>query len=204
VSPPEPRPEAPVEVLELSVEQLLDELGGPQARLASGVVAALVAAMAAELVAAAALRSEGWEHARGTAAQAHALRLRVAPLATTDAHAYAEARALLVADRGDAAGTERRDFLLGRALASAAEVPLLIAQAAGDVAVLAADAAAWAAPEARGDVAGAALLASAAARAAAHLVEINLGATAGDRRVHAARAAAAAAADAADAALQAD
>jgi formiminotetrahydrofolate cyclodeaminase len=188
------------DVLELTTDQLLEELGSEDAWLASGAVSALVAAMAAELVAAAARRSGGWEHALGAAAQAHALRLRAAPLSTSDARAYGEARELLAGGRTEP-DAERRDYLLGRALALAAEVPLLIAAAATDVALLAADVAREGGPEARGDAAGAAVLAASAARAAGHLVEINLGTTTADPRVAAARALAAAAGAAADEAL---
>lgn len=203
MTPGEAPPAGVEDVLELSAEELLDELGRTEARFASGTVAALVAAMAAELLSAAARRSGGWEHARGAAAQAHALRLRVAPLALADARAYAEARALL-ADGDEDASSDRRDFRLGRALAIAAEVPLLIAEVAADVASLAGAVAADGALETRGDAVGAALLASAAAGASAHLVEINLGTTTADARVTTARACATSAADAAGAALALD
>jgi formiminotetrahydrofolate cyclodeaminase len=202
VSPASP-PAGVHDVLALSGTELLEELGSEEARLASGVVAALVAAMAAEVVSAAARRSAGWEQAPGAAAQAHTLRLRIAPLADADARAYAEARELLAGGREET-DSERRDFLLGRALALAAEVPLQIAEAASDVATLARDVAEQGASEARGDAVAAALLAGAAARAAGHLVEINLGTTPSDRRIRSAQACAAAADAAADAALALD
>ncbi|HVM17165.1 MAG TPA: cyclodeaminase/cyclohydrolase family protein [Gaiellaceae bacterium] len=188
-------------MLELPVEDLLDELGRPDGRLASGPVAALVAAMAAEIVAAAAARSERhWDEARGAAVQAHVLRLRAAPLASSDARAFAEATELLQGRAGGAT-PEYRDFALGRALSRAAEVPLLIAQIAADVAALAKDVAEHGAPEVRGDAAGAAVLAHAAAKAAAHLVEINLATTSDDLRVMSARSIAAAAGAWAEAAV---
>ena len=76
---------------------------------------------------------------------------------------------------------EQRDFALGVALLQAAEVPLRIAEAAADVAELAALAAAEGAPHLRPDATAAAALAEAATRAAAHLVEINLAIVPGDR-----------------------
>ena len=189
------------EVLELPVEDLLDELARPQSTFGSGAVAAVVAAMAAELVAAAAARSEEhWDEARGAAVQAHVLRLRAAPLASSDARAFAEASELL-GSRTTTERPEHRDYALGRALSRAAEVPLLIAQIAADVAALAKEVAERGAPEARGDAAGAAVLAHAAAKAAAHLVEINLATTAEDLRVMSARSIAAAAGAWAEAAL---
>lgn len=188
-------------VLDRPVDELLDELGSGEGAVASGAAAALVAAMAAELVAAAARRSTGtWDEAAGAAAQAHALRLRVAPLVSSDAQAYAEARELL-GDRSRDERPEFRDFRLGRALSRAAEVPLLIAHVAADVAALGKEVAEHGDEAARGDAAGASLLAHAAARAAAHLVEINLGTTSEDLRVQAARSAAEVAGALADAAL---
>lgn len=187
------------DVLDLSVDELLDELADADGALASGSVAALVAAMAAELVVAAARRG-GWDFAGGAVAQAHALRLRAAPLAISDAKAYAEAHELL-RRRESVVEAEERDRLLGRALSRAAEIPLLIAQVAADVAALAKEVAANGPAEAHGDAAAAAALAHGAARAAAHLVAINLGTTSQDLRVLSAESLAAAAAAYADAAM---
>ena len=87
----------------------------------------------------------------------------------------------------DRSGTpEQRDFALGAALVRAAEVPLAIAEAAADVAELAALAAADGAPHLRPDATAAAALAEAAIRAATHLVEINLAIVPGDRHTEAA------------------
>lgn len=124
------------------------------------------------------------------AAQADALRARAAALAHADEAAYAAAAGLLV-------GRDGHDFELGRALDEAAAVPLRIAETAADVAELAAALADRVVPDARPDLAGAALLAEGAARAAAHLVEVNLAVSAGDERLQRARAAASAAAAAA-------
>jgi formiminotetrahydrofolate cyclodeaminase len=162
----------------------------------SGPVAALVATIAAELVATVARRSsETWPEAAGAAAQAEALRRRAAPLCEADARAYLKATEQIGA--GD-------DFELGRAMARAAEVPLAIAAVAADVAALAKEAAERGDLSVRADAVGAALLAEAAARAAAHLVEINLGTSAEDLRVLDARALAATAAAYAEAAAGAE
>jgi len=116
------------------------------------------------------------------AAQADSLRVRAAGLAQADAAAYAAATLLLI-DR------EGRDFELGRALDEAAAVPLRIAETAADVAELAAALSDRVVPDARADLGGAALLAEGAARAATHLVEVNLAVSPGDERLRRARAA---------------
>jgi formiminotetrahydrofolate cyclodeaminase len=131
-----------------------------------------------------------WPEARGAVAQAEALRRRVAPLADADAQALADAITLLEPAKPERAA---RDYELGLALAHAAEVPLSIVQVAVDVAALAKAVAENGRSEVRADAVGAALLADGAARAAAHLVEINLATTEDDFRVLAARSLAAAA-----------
>ena len=159
-----------------SPRALLDELlagGSPAA--GSGVAAALVAAVSASLVREAARRSG----ALGAAAQAERLRRRALPLADANSRAYLEASARLAEANGD--------FELGRALHRAAEVPLLIAGVAADVAALATHVAEHGDPSVRADAVGAAYLAEAAARCAAHLVEINLATGADDPLVRSAR-----------------
>ena len=84
--------EASVTFLELSVEELLDELAGPRAAPGAGSALALTTAMAAGIVAMAArISRDQWDEAGGAAAQAEALRARAAPLAQSDARAYEEA-----------------------------------------------------------------------------------------------------------------
>ena len=95
---------------------------------------------------------------------------------------------MLATMREPAGSPEQRDFALGTALLRAAEVPLRIAEAAADVAELAALTAAEGSPHLRADATAAAALAEAATRAAAHLVDINLATVRGD--AHSARAAA--------------
>ena len=149
-----------------------------------GEAAALTAAAAAALCEAAA-RGSGGEGMGGAAAQAKALRQRAERLAADNASAYADAlRALGEVDAATGGG---RDEQLGAVLARAADVPLAIAELAADVAALAAELAGDADSAIRGDVVSAAILAEGAARAAAHLVSINLSATAAGPRVRAAR-----------------
>jgi formiminotetrahydrofolate cyclodeaminase len=180
----------------MPLEEYLDELARETRIPGAGPAAALTAAAAAALVAMAARYSRGsWEEATTTVAQAESLRRRATKLALEDAAALDEflaARETPVDPRPEA-----RDFHLGRTLARAADVPLAIGETACDVAVLAQHVADRGEPEVRADAAAAALLAHAATRAAAHLVEVNLAAASDDDRVARARLLAATAGDAA-------
>jgi formiminotetrahydrofolate cyclodeaminase len=151
-----------------------------------GSVAAIVTGFAASLAAMVArFSTDQWEDAPGAVAQAEALRRRVLPLADEDARAYEsflEARRL-----SEKVGPEARDAAIGAALSHAADVPLAIAEAALDVASLACELAERGNPNLRGDAATAVLLAEAAARATANLVEINLATREGAERVERAR-----------------
>lgn len=169
----------------------LGTISDPVTSSAGGSAAALTGALAAAtLVKAARGCAEP-----GPAAQAASLLRRLAQAAVTDADAFGAARAALsaAADGAD----ERRDFSLRLALDRAALEPLAIADACADVAVLGADLAARAPGDVLADVASATALAAGAARAAAHLVGVNLVVGAGDERLERAEAAAAAAAAAA-------
>jgi formiminotetrahydrofolate cyclodeaminase len=163
---------------------------------AAGSAAAVVAAIAAAVVAKAAWRAND----QGSAAQGLALAGRLTKLASLDADVFAVALGALkeATERREVneAGSDSRDFQLGRTLQQAAAVPLAIAEAAADVALLAAEVARSGESELREDAAAAAMLAEGAARAAAHLVSINLASRPGDET--AARAAAAVAARAAE------
>lgn len=173
-------------------EALLHAVAGEERAPAGGSVAAIVVALAAALAAKAArLSGDAWADAGGAVAQAEALRSRATVLAEADARAYEEAIEALRMP-----GPE-----LGAALARAAEIPLEIAEAAADVAMLATFVAEHGVADLRGDAAAAAALAYGAARSAAYLVAINLGATSGDPRVVVARSLAEAAGRAAEAAL---
>jgi len=124
-----------------------------------------------------------WGEAPGVVAQATAIGERAAVLARTDAAAWEEA---LIALRDVEAGhgeIPRRDLGLERKLERAAAAPLEIAALGADAVALAAFAADEGEPTYRADAAAAAALAAGAARAAAHLVRVNLGVRASDPRL---------------------
>lgn len=174
------------DLLDLRVREFLDRLAAEEAAPAGGSAAALAVAMAAALIAKVAKASPDWPEARAVVAQAERLRRRTAPLAQSDADVYEEALAAL--HLPDQLESEVRDMALGKVLARAAEIPLVIAEAGSDVACLAAEAADRGTPERRGDAIAAALIAEAGARAAANLVAVNLTVTPEDERVLRARA----------------
>lgn len=161
-----------------ALDRFLDELEAPAPSPCGGSAAAVTAAMAASLVTMVARGSTAWEDGRGIASQARALRSRLTALGEEDAAVFAE---VLQTMRDQSGTREQRDFALGLALLRAAEVPLRIAEAAADVAELAAAAAAEGAPHLQPDATAAAALAEAATQAATHLVEINLAIVPGDR-----------------------
>jgi formiminotetrahydrofolate cyclodeaminase len=144
------------------------------------------AGAAAAFVVAAAARGAG--DATG-AAQADALATRLLRLAEEDEEALAAARAAFP-DAEPEASDPRRDFAFGKVLDRAAAAPLAIAEACADVVVLARSLAERIDPAVGPDLEAAALLAAGAARAAAHLVEINLTVGAEDARARRARRAA--------------
>ena len=170
------------EFLDAPLRDFLDTLAGEGPAPGGGTAAAITVAMAAGIVAMVARASkEHWAEAGGTVGQAEALRARVAPLAQADAEAYAAA---LTALRSRDELEERyRDQQLRAALDRAAQVPLEIAEAGTDVAVLAATLAEHGNPEVRVDASAAAVLAEGATRVAAKLVAVNLAAAGGDERV---------------------
>ena len=174
--------------------ELAELISSAEAVPASGWVAGAAAAFAASLVVKAASRSNGWSGAPGARAQATDLRDRLLELAARDAEAYGSALEAL----------ERREADLGGALAAAADVPLALAEAAADVALLATVASECADGASRADAAAAAALAAGAARAAAKLVAVNLSTVPGDERVEAAQRAVETADDAARTALAAE
>jgi formiminotetrahydrofolate cyclodeaminase len=185
------------------VEQFLDELARDTPVPGAGPAAAFVTAAAAALTAMAARASlDSWSDAGGVAAQAESLRARAVRLAEEDA----DALTAVLAERSEAggAGSEMHDFRLGRTLHRAADVPLAIVEAAADVALLASYTAGHCPGDVRPDAAAGAFLAHGAARAAAHLVEVNLATVAGDARVTRARGLVRAAGAAADEAARSD
>lgn len=169
---------------DLTIDELLGELASPSPAPGAGFAAALSVSMGAAIVTMAARLSPEWPDSRGCAAQAETLRKRVMDLANRNAEAYAQALAAL---GGKEEKYRTRDETMGDALARAADVPLEIGDAATSVAALAAEVAEHGEPRFSADCAVAASLALAGARAAATLVEVNLGTTSDDRRVKSAR-----------------
>jgi methenyltetrahydrofolate cyclohydrolase len=155
----------------LALEAFLDRVASKESAPAGGSVAAIAVAMAAGLVAKTARLSPDWPSADETVERAETLRTLVTTLAQADADVYTKVLEAL-----------RRKEGVAPALSAAADVPLAIAEAAAEVASLAALAGADGNPRLRGDAVMAVELAAAGARGAAELVAINL-AGKGDERV---------------------
>jgi methenyltetrahydrofolate cyclohydrolase len=156
--------------------------GGGSAAAVTGAIAASLVGMTARVSA------DGWADSGGIAAQADALRDRLAGLAEADATVYRESLRRL--EHAHQIPPERRDYELAEALAEAAGTPLAIARSACDVALLASEAADRGDPRVQADAEAAIALAAAAAQSAARIVEVNLATRAGEPRVEEARAAA--------------
>jgi len=162
--------------LDLPLAGFLDAVASEEPAPGGGSVAAVAAALAAALVEMSARFSHEWEDRARVAARAKELRERLAGLAPRDAAAY---EGFLAARRegGD----------VRKALSEATDVPLHIAEAAVEVAELAALVAAGGNPNLRADASTGASIAEAAARAAANLVAVNLEASPDDPRAGRAR-----------------
>jgi formiminotetrahydrofolate cyclodeaminase len=157
--------------LQEPVERFLDRLASADSAPAGGSVAAVAAAMAAGLVAKAARLAHEWPKASEVVERAEALRSRMATLALADADAYAKViEALRLPPDSPSRAAE-----LAAALSDAADVPLAVAEAAAELALLATLVAQEGNDRLRGDAVVAAELASAGVRGAAELVAINLG-----------------------------
>jgi len=163
--------------LNLTLGQFLDQIAAREPAPGGGAAAAVAAAMAAGLVAMAARFScDGLEHAEDVVTQAEMLRLRAAPLAQADADAYQRViEALALPHESSSKARELRRQTIRRALEGAANVPLRVAEISADVAGLAATVAESGNPNLRGDAVTAGLLAAAAARSTARLIDINVG-----------------------------
>ena len=162
----------------MTLEEALDRLASESPAPGAGAVAAWCCALAAALVemVARVVLARGEEHPELERRRRRAGELRAAALrlAGEDAAAY---RAVIDASR------ERRS----EALAAAADPPLAIAEAAAETGALAAASAGDASGPLRGEAETAALVAAAATRAAARLVELNLGGAPDDPRLNRAR-----------------
>jgi formiminotetrahydrofolate cyclodeaminase len=149
--------------LQESVERFLDRTASAEPAPSGGSVAAVTVAMAAGLVAMAARLAHEWPQATEVIERAEVLRSQMATLALADEDAYAKViEALRLPPDSPSRPSE-----LEAALSGAADVPLAIAEAGAEVAVLAA-------LVVQGDALVAAELAGAGARGAAELVAINL------------------------------
>jgi methenyltetrahydrofolate cyclohydrolase len=163
--------------LNLTLGQFLDQIAAREPAPGGGAAAAVAVAMAAGLVAMAARFSgDRLELAEDVVTQAEMLRQRAAPLAQADADAYQKVIEALALPRGSntkARGLRRE--AIRHALEGAADVPLKVAEIGADVAGLAATIAESGNPNLRGDVVTAGLLAAAAARSTARLIDVNVG-----------------------------
>jgi methenyltetrahydrofolate cyclohydrolase len=176
-----------VNYLELRLDDFLARIAAGEQAPGGGSAAAFTVALAAGLVAMVARCSrDSWADARGVAAQALSIQDRAAPLAGVDAQAWEDANAAL-RRAADGLGSGD-DSELELKLEQAAAIPLEIAQLGADVAALAVVAAERCDGAYRADAAAAAALAAGGARAAAHLVQVNLAVREGDPRLVRARA----------------
>jgi len=153
--------------------------GGPAAALAAAAAAAVTVKVARGSRAT-------WIEAGGAIAHAESLRMQAQALIERDADAYRDASAVLMqterSARQGVAGPARtaapaapadRERLAGEALIHAADLSLAIADAASQIAQLAAEVARCCPSSMRPDAVTAVALAEAAACAAARLVEVN-------------------------------
>jgi formiminotetrahydrofolate cyclodeaminase len=156
--------------LQEPVERFLDRIASAEPAPAGGSVAAVAVAMAAGLVAMAARLAHEWPKADEVVDRAEALRSKMTTLALADEDAYAKVIEALRLPPD----SPSRDAEVAAALSGAADVPLAVAEAAAEVAVLAGLVAQEGNDRLRGDALVAAELAEAGARGAAELVAINL------------------------------
>jgi methenyltetrahydrofolate cyclohydrolase len=169
------------DLLDSSVGDLIEVLAQAEAP-GGGSAAAITVAMAAGLAVMAAQASKDhWPEAGGAIGQAETFRARVAPLAQADAEAFRDALSIL--HRREEVSERYRDQTLRDALERSAAIPVRIVEAGADLACLAALLVENGNPEVRADAVVACVLAEGGARAAAALVETNLGATQDDARL---------------------
>jgi methenyltetrahydrofolate cyclohydrolase len=160
--------------LDQTLTAFLDQAAARQPAPGGGGAAALAVALSAGLTAMAARFSVPQVgDSEELAIQADQLRHRAAALVDEDARAY---QAVLDTRRGCGAGSSTAQ----EAIQHAAIVPLQICELAGQTATLAARLATDGNPNLRGDAITGALLAEAAARSVAILVQINIAAGASD------------------------
>jgi formiminotetrahydrofolate cyclodeaminase len=157
--------------LDLSLREFLGLVASGSPAPGGGSVAAVAVALAAGLAGMAARLSIGQlADAPQLADRADALRRRVAPLARADAESYGRVLDALRLPRD----SETRAEHIKDALSGAADVPLAVAEAGGEVADLAARLVEEGNPNLEGDAMTAVFLADAGVHAAAALAGINL------------------------------
>ena len=170
--------------LALRLDELLARVAADGRAPGSGSAAALTVAFAASLVSMVARCSrESWADALGVVAQAKVISERATELANTDGTAWEAALEALREAEVGRPSDDRRDFSLEQKLERAAAAPLEIATLGADAAALAALTAERGNGTYRADAAAAAALAAGGARAAAHLVLVNLGVRSDDPRL---------------------
>lgn len=162
--------------LHLDLSEFLDAVSRREPAPGGGSVAAMTVAMAAGLVAMVARFSAPPDTEPGLAEEADQWRRRAARLAEQDATAYQHVLEAYSSPR-DAPGREEQ---VRHALEAACQVPLEIAEIGVQVARRASGLAERGNPTTRGDADTARLLAEAAVRSSARLVEINVETGAGD------------------------
>ena len=146
--------------LQLPLPDFLDAVAAETAAPGGGSVSAVAGALAAALVEMAARYAHDWDGRDAAVERAADLRARLVKLAAADAEAYAAYLAAAPEDKQ-------------AALAHATDVPLAVAQAAAEVAEVAADVNEHGNRRLAGDVFAGARLATAATEAAANLAKIN-------------------------------
>jgi methenyltetrahydrofolate cyclohydrolase len=185
------------DLLDAPLSDFIDALSSESAPGGGSSAAAITVAMSAGLVVMVARASKDhWPEAGGVIGQAEAFRARVAPLAQAGAEVYKDALSLL--RRREEVAERYRDQTIREALERAAEIPIRIAEAGSDLASLGALLVENGNPEVRADAAVACVLAEGGTRAAAKLVETNLGTTPDDPRVRHVRTLVAAAVEASE------
>jgi formiminotetrahydrofolate cyclodeaminase len=160
---------------ELSLTELLNAVSERSAAPGAGSAAAWAGALAAALLEMAA-RFAG---VGDVAARARTLRSQLLASGEKELRSYEPVLAAARLDPSDPAREQR----LHEAMSHASEAPLAIARSAAEVAELAAEVAAKSRPALRGEAIAGVLLAEAASRSAASLVEINLNGSSGDPRL---------------------
>jgi formiminotetrahydrofolate cyclodeaminase len=164
--------------LKLPLGEFLDRVASDSPAPGGGSVAAVAVALAAGLAGMAArLSQERLADAPELAGRADAARLKVAPLARTDAESYG--RVLDAYRLPREPDPENRRERIRDALSGAADVPLAV-ETGDEVVDLASRLAEGGNPNLEGDALAAVLLAGAGVRAATKLVEINLSAAGAD------------------------